>query len=147
MFQFRLTAQERWLSANPRLFRHGQDQRPTRLRFRRRGSGVRRCRDFDPQRRQNRANCWRLIPGLTTMERLRTTLASLCLSFALLEGLLESASKKEPSYADFLLEVTSAEADARRQRYLSFLQSCVSNFYNFAEGCCLAACVFAGADV
>ena len=32
--------------------------------------------------------------------------------------LLESASKKEPAYADFLLEVMSAEADARRQRYL-----------------------------
>ena len=65
MFQFRLTAQEGRLSANPRLFRHGQDQRPTRLRFRRQGSGVRQRRDFDPQRRQNRANCWRLIPGLT----------------------------------------------------------------------------------
>ena len=37
---------------------------------------------------------------------------------ARLEALLESASKKEPAYADFLLEVMSAEADARRQRYL-----------------------------
>src|SRR5947209_18574290 len=37
---------------------------------------------------------------------------------ARLEALLEAASKKEPSYADFLLEVMSAEADARRQRYL-----------------------------
>lgn len=57
---------------------------------------------------------------MTTMERLRTTLAALSLTAidARLEGLLESASKKEPSYADFLLEVTSAEADARRQRYL-----------------------------
>lgn len=35
-----------------------------------------------------------------------------------METLLESASKKEPAYADFLLEVVSAEADARRQRYL-----------------------------
>ena len=37
---------------------------------------------------------------------------------ARLEPLLETAAKKEPSYADFLLEVISAEADARRQRYL-----------------------------
>lgn len=37
---------------------------------------------------------------------------------ARLEGLLENASQKEPSYADFLLEAMSAEADARRQRYL-----------------------------
>src|SRR5947209_5960834 len=37
---------------------------------------------------------------------------------ARLETLLEIASKKEPSYADFLLEVMSAEADARKQRYV-----------------------------
>src|SRR6202000_198532 len=56
----------------------------------------------------------------TTVERLRTTLAALNLTAidARLEGLLEAASKKEPSYADFLLEVMSAEADARKQRYL-----------------------------
>src|ERR1700679_703261 len=56
----------------------------------------------------------------TTVERLRTTLAGLSLTAidARLETLLESASKKEPSYADFLLEVMSAEADARKQRYL-----------------------------
>lgn len=30
----------------------------------------------------------------------------------------EAAGKKEPSYADFLLEVVSAEADGRKQRYL-----------------------------
>src|SRR5881227_1066293 len=56
----------------------------------------------------------------TTVERLRTTLAALSLTAidARLEALLESASKKEPAYADFLLEVMSAEADARRQRYL-----------------------------
>src|SRR5271165_3624806 len=56
----------------------------------------------------------------TTVERLRTTLAALSLTAidARLETLLESASKKEPSYGDFLLEVMSAEADARRQRYL-----------------------------
>src|SRR6202142_24090 len=57
---------------------------------------------------------------MTTIERLRTTLAGLNLKAvdARLETLLEGASKKEPSYADFLLEVMSAEADARRQRYL-----------------------------
>jgi DNA replication protein DnaC len=55
-----------------------------------------------------------------TLERLRTTLAGLSLTAidARLDALLESASKKEPAYADFLLEVVSAEADARRQRYL-----------------------------
>src|ERR1700685_3324225 len=57
---------------------------------------------------------------MTTVERLRTTLAALNLTAvdARLESLLESASKKEPSYGDFLLEVISAEAEARRQRYL-----------------------------
>src|SRR5438105_7416446 len=56
----------------------------------------------------------------TTLERLRTTLAALSLTAidARLDALLEGASKKEPAYADFLLEVMSAEADARRQRYL-----------------------------
>jgi len=49
-----------------------------------------------------------------TLERLRTTLAALSLTAidARLEALLEGASKKEPAYADFLLEVMSAEADA-----------------------------------
>jgi DNA replication protein DnaC len=57
---------------------------------------------------------------MTPVEQLRTTLAALSLTAidARLEGLLESASKKEPSYADFLLEVINTEADARRQRYL-----------------------------
>src|SRR6202142_829348 len=57
---------------------------------------------------------------MTTIERLRTTLAGLSLTAidARLETLLESASKKEPSYGDFLLDVMSAEADARKQRYL-----------------------------
>jgi DNA replication protein DnaC len=52
---------------------------------------------------------------------MRTTLAALSLTAinAKLETLLEGASKKEPSYADFLLEVLSAEAEARRQRYLN----------------------------
>ena len=56
----------------------------------------------------------------TTVERLRTTLAALSLTAidARLETLLESASKKESSYGDFLLEVMSAEADVRKQRYL-----------------------------
>jgi len=57
---------------------------------------------------------------MTVIERLQTTLASLGLTAAeaRLEALLERASKAEPSYADFLLDVVSAEADARRQRYL-----------------------------
>src|SRR3954453_15204657 len=55
-----------------------------------------------------------------TLERLRTTLAALSLTAidARLETLLENASKTEPAYAEFLLEVMSTEADARRQRYL-----------------------------
>ena len=42
---------------------------------------------------------------MSTLERLRTTLAALNLAAidARLEALLESASKKEPAYADFLL--------------------------------------------
>ena len=57
---------------------------------------------------------------MTTLERLRTTLTALSLTAidARLEALLEGAAKKEPSYGDFLLEVMSAEAEARRQRYL-----------------------------
>src|SRR5499433_1834658 len=57
---------------------------------------------------------------MSTLERLRTTLAALNLTAidARLETLLETASKKEPAYADFLLETIGTEADARRQRYL-----------------------------
>jgi DNA replication protein DnaC len=57
---------------------------------------------------------------MSTIERLRTTLTALNLTAidARLEPLLESASKKDPAYADFLLEVISTEADVRRQRYL-----------------------------
>jgi DNA replication protein DnaC len=57
---------------------------------------------------------------MSTLERLRTTLTPLNLTAidARLESLLENASKKEPAYADFLLETMSTEADARRQRYL-----------------------------
>jgi hypothetical protein len=36
---------------------------------------------------------------------------------ARLDALLEAASKKKPSYPEFLLEVMSAEADARGLRY------------------------------
>src|SRR6202049_329583 len=57
---------------------------------------------------------------MSTLDRLRTTLTGLNLTAidARLEPLLESASKNESAYADFLLEVMSTEADARRQRYL-----------------------------
>ena len=57
---------------------------------------------------------------MTVIERLQTKLAGLGLTAleARLESLLEQASKAEPSYADFLLDVVSAEADARRARYL-----------------------------
>jgi len=57
---------------------------------------------------------------MTPLERLRTVLAGLNLTAvdARLEALLEDASKQEPSYAEFLLEAMSAEADARRQRHL-----------------------------
>ena len=57
---------------------------------------------------------------MTPIEKLRTTLATLSLTAidARLEALLETAAKKEPSYAEFLAEVINAEADARRQRYL-----------------------------
>jgi len=57
---------------------------------------------------------------MTVIEGLQTILAGLGLTAveARLEGLLERASKAAPSYAEFLLEVVSAEADARRQRYL-----------------------------
>lgn len=57
---------------------------------------------------------------MSTIERLRNTLTALSLTAidARLETLLESAAKKEPAYGDFLLEVMSTEAEARRQRYL-----------------------------
>jgi DNA replication protein DnaC len=57
---------------------------------------------------------------MTPFEQLRTTLSTLNLTAidARLEALLESAAKKEPSYADFLAEVMNTEADTRRQRYL-----------------------------
>ena len=57
---------------------------------------------------------------MTAIERLHVTLASLGLTAieTKLEGLLETASKAETSYAEFLADVLGAEADARRQRYL-----------------------------
>ena len=57
---------------------------------------------------------------MTVIERLQETLGALTLTAVerRLEGLLEQAAKKEPSYGDFLLEVLTTEVDARRQRYL-----------------------------
>jgi DNA replication protein DnaC len=57
---------------------------------------------------------------MTPIERLQTALNGLGLKAveARLENLLEQASKKEPSYADFLEELLSCEVDARRSRYL-----------------------------
>lgn len=56
----------------------------------------------------------------TTIERLQTTLNGLGLKAveARLENLLEQAAKNEPGYADFLDQLLSCEADARRSRYL-----------------------------
>jgi DNA replication protein DnaC len=56
----------------------------------------------------------------TPIERLHTALETLGLKAveARLENLLEQASKKEPSYADFLEELLSCEIEARRTRYL-----------------------------
>src|SRR5215471_355416 len=56
----------------------------------------------------------------TPIERLQTTLETLGLKAveAGLENLLEQASKKELSYADFLDELLSCEVEARRTRYL-----------------------------
>jgi len=57
---------------------------------------------------------------MTPVERLQTMLNGLGLKAVeeRLEGLLEQASKKEPSYADFLDGLLSCEVDARRIRYL-----------------------------
>jgi DNA replication protein DnaC len=57
---------------------------------------------------------------MTPIERIQTSLQSLGLKAieARLENLLEQASKKEPSYADFLDELLACEIDARRTRYL-----------------------------
>lgn len=57
---------------------------------------------------------------MTAFEQLQGTLSSLGLTAveARLDGLLEQASKTDPAYSDFLLEVLGVEAEARRQRYL-----------------------------
>ena len=57
---------------------------------------------------------------MTTLERLHGALSALGLGAvdARVETLLERAAKQEPAYADFLLDVVSAEIEARRQRYL-----------------------------
>jgi DNA replication protein DnaC len=57
---------------------------------------------------------------MTTVERLQGTLNTLGLKAveARLEGLLEQAAKKEPSYADVLDELLGCVVDARRSRYL-----------------------------
>ena len=57
---------------------------------------------------------------MTPIERLDHALTTLGWKAveARLEGLLEQAAKKEPSYADFLDEVLACEVDARRSRYL-----------------------------
>src|SRR5437870_9290612 len=56
----------------------------------------------------------------TPIERLQTALEALGMKAveAKLENLLEQASKKEPSYADFLDELLSCEVEARRTRYM-----------------------------
>jgi len=57
---------------------------------------------------------------VTPIDQLQSALSTLGLKAveARLEGLLEQASKKEPSYAGFLQEKLSCEVDARRTRYL-----------------------------
>jgi DNA replication protein DnaC len=54
------------------------------------------------------------------LERLHSALTALGLKAveARLEGLLEQAAKKEPTYAEFLDELFGCEIDARRARYL-----------------------------
>jgi len=57
---------------------------------------------------------------MTTIEHLRGALNGLGLKAveARLENLLEEATKKEPSYADFLNDLVGCEVEARRSRYL-----------------------------
>ena len=54
------------------------------------------------------------------IERLQNALTTLGLKAveARLDGLLEQAAKKEPTYAEFLDELLGCEVDARRTRYL-----------------------------
>ena len=57
---------------------------------------------------------------MTAIERIQAALQGLGLKAveARLEGLLEQAAKKEPSYADFLDELPRCKVEARRSRYL-----------------------------
>ena len=57
---------------------------------------------------------------MTAIESLQATLNGLGFKAveARLENLLEQASKKEPSYADFLQDLLNCEVEARRSRYL-----------------------------
>ncbi len=57
---------------------------------------------------------------MTVIERVQAALSGLGLSSleGRVEGLLEQAAKKEPSYAEFLLELLTSEVEARRARYL-----------------------------
>lgn len=57
---------------------------------------------------------------MTAIAQLQSTLNSLGLTAAetKLDALIEQASKQEPSYADFLLELLTTEVEARRARYL-----------------------------
>jgi DNA replication protein DnaC len=57
---------------------------------------------------------------VTTIEQLQATLNTLGLKAVegRLESLLEQASKKEPSYAEFLETLLGCEVEARRTRYL-----------------------------
>jgi DNA replication protein DnaC len=57
---------------------------------------------------------------MTAIEQLHGTVGALGLTAldTRLEALLEQAAQKQPSYADFLLDVLNSEAEARRQRYL-----------------------------
>lgn len=57
---------------------------------------------------------------MTAFEQLQATLNSLELTAveARIDSLLEQASKTDPVYGDFLLEVLRVETEARRQRYL-----------------------------
>jgi DNA replication protein DnaC len=57
---------------------------------------------------------------VTVVEQLQGTLKGLGLTAVemRLENLLEQAAKKEPSYADFLLDLLKSELEARRTRYL-----------------------------
>lgn len=56
----------------------------------------------------------------STMDRLHAILEELSLVQAdtLLESTLERASKEEPTYADFLLEILTAEKEFRTNRIL-----------------------------